>query len=72
MRGIDADYILDFLDYSWRIGRGQIDFVDHRQHLQPLLNRRIRISHTLRFHPLRGVYHQQRTLTGDQRTRYFI
>ena len=55
-----------------RIGRGQIDLVDDRQHLQALLQRRVAVGDALRLDTLRGVDHQQRSLAGRQRSRHLV
>ena len=69
---VDADHVLDFGDGIFRIGRRQVDLVQHRHDFDAQLERRVAVGHRLRFHALRGVDHQQRAFTGRQRTRDFI
>ena len=72
MLGIDADDLLDFLDDLVGIGRGQIDLVEDRQHLEPLLERGVAVGHALRLHALRGIDHQQRALAGREAARDLV
>ena len=53
-------------------GRGQVDFVDDRQHLQPCVNGQIGVGQSLGLHPLTGVHHQHRALAGCQRPGYLV
>ncbi len=55
-----------------RIRRGQIDLVDDRQHLEPLLQGRIAIGNALRLDTLGRVDHQERSLAGRERARHFV
>ena len=39
--GVDADHILDFLAHAVGVGRGQVDLVQHRHHLDAELRSRV-------------------------------
>jgi hypothetical protein len=66
-RGVDADDLLDLVDARAGIGRRQVDLVDDRHDLEPLLERGVAVGDALRLDALRGVDHQQRALAGRQR-----
>ncbi len=70
--GRNADDVLDFLDHPVRLGRGQVDLVQHRHHFHAQLNRRVAVGHGLRLDPLGGVDHQQGAFAGRQRAAHFI
>ena len=63
---LDADDFLDLAGHPLGFGRGQVDLVDDRQHLQSLLDRRIAVGDALRLDPLGGIHHQQRPVAGGQ------
>ena len=56
--GIEADHVLDLGRGLVRIRRRQVHLVQHRQHFDAELERRVAIGHRLRFDSLRGVDHQ--------------
>ena len=70
--GRDADDLLDFMNDLGRIGRGQVDLVDDRQHLQALLERGVAVRDALRLDPLGRVHHEQRALARRQRAGDFV
>ena len=61
---------------SWiarsRIGRGQVDLVQHRDHFDALLDRGVAVGDGLRFDALRGIDHEQRALAGRERARDLV
>ena len=65
--GGDADDVLDFCLHLRRAGRGQVNLVDHRQHLQPGIHRQIGVCQSLCLHALAGIHHQHSALTGGER-----
>ena len=65
--GIDADDLLDLLLHPVRIGRGQVDLVDDRQHFQALLDGGVAVGDALGLDALGGIHHQQRPVAGGQR-----
>ena len=69
---LDADDLLDLLAHPLRIGRRQVDLVDHRQHGQPLLDCGVAVGHALGLHALGGVHDQQRAIAGRQAARHFV
>ncbi len=69
---LETDDLLDLHDDPLRLGRGQVDLVQHREHLQPLLDRGVAVGHALGLDPLRGIHHQQRALAGGQRARDLV
>ena len=70
--GLDADDLLDFLDDLVGVGRRQVDLVEHRHDLEPLLERRVAVGDALRLDALRGIDDEQRALAGGQRARDFV
>ncbi len=64
---LEADDLLDLVDHPLRLRRRQIDLVEHRQDLQPLLDGRVAVGHALGLDALGGIHHQQRALAGGQR-----
>ena len=48
----DADDILNFLFHPFRIGGGEVDFVDDRNNLEIVFNGEVGIGKRLRFHAL--------------------
>ena len=64
--------MLDLLANAIRFGRGQIDFVDHRNDFQVVVQRQIGVGERLRFHSLRGVYYQQSPFARLQAARDFV
>ena len=72
MFGADADNFLNFGSHALRFGRGQIDLVDDRQHLEPLLDGGVAVGDALCLDALRGINHQQRTFTGRQAAGHLI
>ena len=78
--GADADHVvrgqtddlLDLLGDPFRLGLGQIDLVQHGQHLEALLDRGVAVGHRLSLHPLSRVHDQQRSLAGGQRAGHLV
>ena len=70
--GVQADQLLDLLANPLRLGRRQIDLVDHRNNFQIVMQRQIRVGKRLRFHALRRVHHQQRAFAGLQAARNLV
>ena len=70
--GIEPDDGFDLLADALRLRRRQIDLVDHRNDLQIVVQRQVRIRQRLRFHALRRVHHQQRALAGLQAARNLV
>ena len=66
------DDVFDFLDHPLRLGRRQVDLVEHRNHGYALLGRRIAIGDRLRLDALRRVDDQQRALAGRERARHLV
>ena len=55
-----------------RLGAGQVDLVDHRDQLQPVLDRQVGVGDGLRLDPLGGVDDQQRALAGGEAARDLV
>ncbi len=70
--GLDADDLLDFLDDLRRVGRGQVDLVQHRHDFEALLERRVAVGDALRLDALRRVDDEQRAFAGRERPRHFV
>ena len=69
---VEAEVAVDLLHHPVHVGGRQVDLVDHRHHLQPELHGEIQVRDRLRFHPLRGVDHQQRALAAHQRAAHLV
>ena len=63
---VDADDVLNFPLHRFGVGGRQIDLVDDRHDLQPVLHREIGVGKRLRFDALRRVHHQKRPLARRQ------
>jgi len=50
-RSIQPDDILDLFRHPVRVGRGQVDLVQHRDDLDAEIDRGVAVGHGLRFHP---------------------
>ncbi len=72
VRGRDADDFLDLLDDPRRVGRGQVDLVDDREHFQALIERGVAVGDALRLDALRRVDDEQRALAGRERARHLV
>ena len=72
VRRVDADDFLDLVFDLVAVGRRQVDLVQHRQHLEPLLDGGVAVGDALRLDALRGVDHQQRAFAGGERARHFV
>ena len=66
IHGRDADDVLDLLLDLLGPGRGQVDLVDHRQHLQSLVHGEVGVGQRLGLDALGGVHHQHRALAGAE------
>ena len=69
---INADDLLDLLLHLFRIGRRQIDLVEHREDLEIVVESKIDVRQRLCFNPLGCVHYQQSTFTGSQRARDLV
>ena len=72
VRGVEPDDFFDLRARALDVGAGQVDLVDHRHDLQPVIQRHINVGQGLRFHALAGINHQQRALAGGQAARDFV
>ena len=64
--------LLDHLLGAGDVGAREVDLVDHRDNLEPVRDRQIRVRKCLRFHPLRGVNHQESALAAGEGARDFV
>ena len=64
--GINTDHVFDLGNGVVRVGRGQIDLVEHRHDFNAKIKCRIAIGDRLRLNALRRVNHQQGALAGRQ------
>ncbi len=69
---VEPDHILDLLAHARRLGGGQVDLVEDRDHLVIVVERLIDIGQRLRLDPLRGVDHEQRALAGGEAAVHLI
>ena len=72
VRGVDADDVFNLQTGVVRVCVGKIHLVEHGQHFDAQLQRRIAVGHRLRLYALRGIDHQQRAFARRQRTAHFI
>ena len=70
--GGNGENILQLARTELEVGAGQVDFVDHRDDLELLRKRQVRVGHGLGFDALRRVHQQKRALAGRQRPGNFI
>jgi len=71
-RASEADHGFDLLANALRLGRGQIDLVDHGDDFQVVVQRQVGIGERLRLHALRRVHHQQGAFAGLQAARDLV
>src|SRR3546814_3507583 len=64
---IDADDVFDFLAGAFRIGRGQVHFVQDGYDLHTQLDGGVAVGNRLGLDALRSIDHQQRAFAGRQR-----
>ena len=67
VRGIEPDHVLDLLLDRLRLGRRQIDLVEHRHDFVAGVDGVVDVGERLRLDALAGVHHQQRALAGGER-----
>ena len=70
--GVQPDNVLNLRAGALDVGARQVDLVDHRHDLKPVIQRHVDVGQGLRFHALAGVDHQQRALAGGQAARDFV
>ena len=63
----DTDHVLDLLDRLRRVGGGEVDLVQHRNHFHALLDGGVAVRHRLRLDALRGVHHQHGAFARGER-----
>ena len=62
----------DFIFHLVGHGRWHVYLIDDRDNLQIVIDRHIEVRDSLRLHTLRGIDHEQRTLTSRNRTAHFV
>ncbi|CKS39926.1 Uncharacterised protein [Mycobacterium tuberculosis] len=67
-----ADDVCHLGGVTVRVGRGQVDLVEHRDDVQVAVQRQVEVRQRLRLDALRGIDQQHRTLASLQRTRDFV
>ena len=72
LRSVDADHVFDLAADFLRARRGQIDFVQNREHRQIVIDRLVSVRQRLRLDSLRGIHDKQRAFAGRQRARHFV
>ena len=68
VRRVRPDEIVDLLRAPVRLGAGEVDLVEHRDDLEPRIEREKEVGQRLGLNALRGVHHENRPLAGRQRT----
>ena len=69
---VETDHVLDLLLDALRLGRRQVDLVEHREDLVVVLERLVDVGQRLRLDALGCVDHQQRALAGGQRPVHLV
>src|SRR5262249_9582813 len=69
---IQAYGLLDHFLHAGNIRAGQVNLVNDRNNLQPVVDGEVSVGQCLRLNTLRGVHYQQRAFAGSQRTQDFI
>ena len=64
--GLQADHVLDLLRHPVGIGTGKVDLVDHREHIQIVVQGQIHVGQGLGLDPLGRVHHQDGSVAGRQ------
>ena len=72
LRHVKADDILDFRLYALHVCAREVDFVDDRDDLQIMVERKIYIGKRLRLYALRRIDDEDRAFAGRKGTRDFI
>ena len=70
--GVVADQLGERGGMALRVGRGQVDLVQHRHQVEVALDRQVGVGERLRLDALAGVDHQQRALARGQAARDLI
>ncbi len=60
------------MDHALRLGTRQVDLVDDRQHLEPVVDRKIDVRQRLRLDALRRVHDEHRAFACRKRARDLI
>ena len=69
---VTTDQAGDFLGMLVGFGAGQVDFVEHGNDGQIMVDGHIQVGQRLRFNALRGVDKQHRTLACGQRSGHLV
>ena len=72
VRAITTYQVYDLVLHLVGHGAGHVYLINHRDNLQVMVNGHIEVRDGLCLNALCGIHHQQRTLTGRNRTRYFV
>ena len=64
--GIYPNHVFDFLRDANRIGGGQVDFVQHRDDHETLVDGLVAVGDGLCFNALGSIHDEQRTFTGGE------
>ncbi len=70
--GIAAEQVGDLAGDALGLGAGQVDLVDDRDQLEPVLDRQVGVGDGLRLDALGGVDDQQRALAGGEAARDLV
>ena len=62
----ETEYLPQLAGNPVRLGRGEVDLVDHRNQIQVVLHGQERVGDGLSFDALAGIDYQQRTFAGGQ------
>ena len=66
------DEVGQFLGVLLRLRGRQVDLVEHRDHVEVVLQRQVQVRECLRLDPLRGVDQQDSPLAGGERTGHLV
>ena len=70
--GIEADHLFNLFANALRLGRRQINLIDHRNNFEIVVDGQIRIRQRLRLNALRGIDNEQCAFASLQAARDFV
>jgi hypothetical protein len=70
--GRQPEHVLDLEGAAFRIGRRQVDLVEHGHDLEVVLHGLVAVGQGLGLDPLRGVHQEDRPLAGGERAAHLV
>ena len=69
---VEADDVLDLLAHPLRLGRREVDLVDHREDVEVVVDGQVGVGQRLRLDALRGVDDENGALARGEAARDFV